>query len=110
MIGVVALGLTLCGAGAASYFEIQVVDDRSGRGVPLVELEAVNHLKYITDSAGRAAIHEPGLERQTVFFHVRSHGYEFPKDGFGNAGARVELTKNGKQLLKIKRLNIAERL
>ena len=51
-----------------AYFEIQVVDAESGRGVPLVELEMVNHAKYVTDSAGRAAIDEPGLENETAFF------------------------------------------
>lgn len=94
----------------AAFFEIQVVDDTSGRGVPLVELETVNHVRYVTDSAGRAAIEEPSLEGQLVFFYVRSHGYEFAKDGFGMAGARLKLKKGGKEILKIKRLNIAERL
>ena len=95
---------------SAEYFEIQVVDSDTGRGVPLVELELVNRAKYVTDSAGRAAIDEPGLENETVFFYVRSHGYEYTKDGFGMAGARIKLVPGGKELLKIKRLNIAERL
>src|SRR5687768_10879896 len=92
------------------YFELQVVDAETGRGVPLAELEAVNRVKYVTDSAGRAAIDEPGLESETVFFSVRSHGYEFPKDGFGYAGVRVKLVPGGKEVLKLKRLNVAERL
>lgn len=75
-----------------------------------MELELVNHMKYLTDSAGRAAIDEPGLENETVFFYVRSHGYEFAKDGFGMAGARIKLAPGGKEVLKIKRFNIAERL
>jgi hypothetical protein len=95
---------------SSAYFEIQVVDATTGRGVPLVELEMVDRTRYLTDSAGRAAIDEPGLENESVFFHVRSHGYEFPKDGFGLAGARVKLVPGGKEVLKIKRLNIAERL
>src|SRR3954471_13681160 len=61
--------------GASAYKEIQVVDDQTGRGVPLVELETVNHLRYMTDSAGRVAFFEPGLMNQAVFFYVRSHGY-----------------------------------
>lgn len=96
--------------GSAARFEIQVVDDATDRGVPLVELELVDRTKYLTDSAGRAAIDEPGLENQSVFFHVRSHGYQFQKDGFGYAGTRVQLVPGGKEVLKIKRLNIAERL
>src|SRR5437868_15193515 len=31
-------------------FEIQVIDDVTSRGVPLVELETVNHVLFITDS------------------------------------------------------------
>jgi hypothetical protein len=96
---------------ASPYFEIQVVDSETGRGVPLVELELVNQAKYVTDSAGRAALLEPGLENQTIFLNVRSHGYEFPKDGFGMAGARLKLVPPGSaETFKIKRLNIAERL
>jgi hypothetical protein len=34
-----------------------------------------------TDSNGIVAFFEPGLMDQKVFFHVRSHGYEFAKDG-----------------------------
>ncbi|MBI5818943.1 MAG: hypothetical protein HZA88_08135 [Verrucomicrobia bacterium] len=97
-------------AAAPDYFQIQVVDADTGRGVPLVELETVNHLRFITDSAGRVAFGEPGLAGQTVFFYVRSHGYEFPKDGFGFAGTRLTIEPGGKAVIKIKRLNIAERL
>jgi hypothetical protein len=99
-----------CLRAGAAYFELQVVDAQSGRGVPLVELELVNHARYVTDSAGRAAIDEPGLENETAFFYVRSHGYEYPKDGFGMAGTRVKLIPGGREVLKVKRLSIAERL
>ena len=92
------------------YFEIQVVDAATGRGVPLVELRTVNGISHHTDSAGRIAFHEPGLMNQRVFFHVSSHGYEFPKDGFGYRGTRLQITPGGKATLKIRRLNIAERL
>lgn len=98
------------GATALPCHEILVVDQESGRGVPLVELTAVNHLKFVTDSAGRAAFCEPGLENQLVGLSVKSHGYEFPKDGFGYPIARVKITAGGKTVLKIKRLNLAERL
>ena len=43
------------GAGPGHYFAIQVVDEQTGRGVPLVELETVHHLRFVTDSAGRVA-------------------------------------------------------
>ena len=67
----------------AAWFAIRVVDAETGRGVPLVELETVNHLRYYTDSNGTVAFRELGLMDRQIFFHVRSHGYEYPKDGFG---------------------------
>jgi hypothetical protein len=95
---------------ASPYFGIRVVDAQTGRGVPLVELETVNHLSWVTDSNGWVAFHEPGLMGQRVFFFVRSHGYEFPKDGFGFAGVALRPVAGEKVTIKIKRVNIAERL
>ena len=94
----------------ARYFEIHVVDQATGRGVPLVQLKTVNNISHYTDSAGRVAFHEPGLMNQRVFFHVSSHGYEFAKDGFGYRGVRLQVSAGGKATLKIRRLNIAERI
>jgi hypothetical protein len=91
-------------------FVITVVDEQTGRGVPLVELKTVNEIRYVTDSAGVVAFDEPGLMGQTVFFHVKSHGYEYPKDGFGSRGKALEVVEGGEATLKIKRLNVAERL
>ena len=42
-------------------FRIQVVDEGTGRGVPLVELKTVNQIRYYTDSNGIVAFDEPGL-------------------------------------------------
>src|SRR5437899_1649930 len=70
------------------YFGIHVVDDRTGRGVPLVELRTVNDIKFVTDSAGWVAFHEPGLMEREVFFSIAAPGYEYPKDGFGYRGRR----------------------
>lgn len=95
---------------ADTPFRIQVVDEKTDRGVPLVELRTVNNILYYTDSQGIAAIDEPGLAGLEVFFHVKSHGYEFPKDGFGYRGTRLKMTPGGNAVLKIKRINLAERL
>jgi hypothetical protein len=95
---------------AEPYFTIQVVDEATRRGVPLVELKTVNHIRFETDSNGIVAFHEPGLMDRDVFFHVRSHGYEFPKDGFGFAGKALRTTPGGKATLSLRRVNIAERL
>ena len=100
---------SLWGAESAA-FQIRVVDEETGRGVPLVELRTVHEQLFVTDSAGRVAVREPELFGQTVFFHVRSHGYEFPQDGFGFRGRSVEVAPRGEATLKLKRINIAERL
>lgn len=92
------------------YFQIRVQDEQTGRGVPLVELRTVNNIRYYTDSAGVVAFYEPGLMNRTVFFHVDSHGYEFGKDGFGFRGKRLKVSPGGKAVLKLKRINVAERL
>src|SRR5262245_51454519 len=91
-------------------FKIQVVDSQTGRGVPLVELRTVNHVRLVTDSNGIAAVREPDLMGQTVFFHVKSHGYEFAKDGFGVRGKALAVTEGGSANLTIQRVNVAERL
>jgi hypothetical protein len=95
---------------AKFHFGIRVIDEATGRGVPLVELETVNHLRFVTDSAGWIAFHEPGLMGQRVYFHIRSHGYEFPKDGFGNAGTALTPTAGGRTTVRVRRVNVAERL
>lgn len=92
------------------YFKITVVDDQTGRGVPLVELKTVNQISSWTDSNGIIAFDEPGLMNREVFFHVHSHGYEYPKDGFGNRGLRLKPVNGQSVTVRIRRLNIAERL
>lgn len=113
LIPILSLCLTLClGAVAATndYFVIQVVDDSTGRGVPLVELRAVNRAAWWTDSNGIVAFNEPGLMDLEVFFHIYSPGYEYPKDFFNNRGVKLKPSRGGAATIKIKRLNIAERL
>ena len=107
------LAETACAAGARTdnpYFAIKVVDRQTGRGVPLVELKTTNHLRYITDSHGVVAFLEPGLMDREVFFHVASHGYEHPKDGFGYRGVRLQTTPGTTATVQIDRINLAERL
>lgn len=91
-------------------FAIEVVDGQTGRGVPLVELKTVSNVRYYTDSNGLAAIDDPALVGQTVYFGIRSHGYEIEPDGFGMHGRRFEVTEGGSARVAIKRLNVAERL
>src|SRR5712675_2069652 len=86
------------------FFTLQIVDEQTGRGVPLVELRTVHDVRYVTDSNGLVAFHEPGLMGQEVFFHISSHGYEYPKDFFGNRGVKLRPVVGGKATIKLERL------
>jgi hypothetical protein len=93
-----------------AYFGIQVVDEQTGRGVPMVELKTTSGTCYYTDSGGWVAFYEPGLMSRKVWFGVSSHGYVFPADAFGSRGVALQTEPGKTARLKIKRLNIAERL
>ena len=95
---------------AQPCFTIEIVDEHTDRGVPLVELRTVNEIRYYTDSGGVVAFYEPGLMDQEVFFHVSSHGYEFAADGLGYRGRALRTTPGGAARLSIRRVNTAERL
>src|SRR2546430_7709103 len=90
-------------AAADDFYTITVADEQTGRGVPLVELKTVNHVAWWTDSNGIIAFDEPGLMGQEVYFHVRSHGYEYPKDGFGNRGVKLRPAKGASATIRMKR-------
>jgi hypothetical protein len=97
-------------AAPGDYFAIHVVDEATGRGVPLVDLKTVNDIHLVTDSAGWAAFNEPGLLGQRVFLTVTSHGYEYPADGFGYRGVALQANPGETATVKLRRLNVAERL
>ena len=46
--------------GGSEYFQIKIVDQQTGRGVPLVRLTTNNHIDCYTDSNGIVAWNEPG--------------------------------------------------
>ena len=112
LIGAILLlfSSTALPAAEKDYFGIHVVDDRTDRGVPLVELKTVSGVSFFTDSAGWVAVNDPELLDQTIYFHISSHGYEYPADGFGFRG-KAFLVKAGESAeIKLPRKNIAERL
>src|SRR5215471_17312629 len=92
-------------AAPADYFVIHVTDEATGRGVPLIELKLPNEVKYFTDSAGIAALHEPSFATREVFVHISGHGYQFAKDGIA-----LTLKPGGRAEIKVRRTIIAERL
>lgn len=93
-------------------FRITVVDAQTGRGVPLVELTTTNGIASVTDSTGVVAFDEPGLMgvEGGVWFGVKSHGYTYKKDGLGMAGVTLDVKRGGSAVIKVDRVNIAERL
>ena len=110
-IGLVTSLLWSCAAGPTSrYFVVHVIDDRTGRGVPLVELKLPNEVKYWTDSAGVAALDEPSLGEGEVFIHVRSDGYEYEHETPFGRGVNVRIEPGEAQVIRIRRTMVAERL
>jgi len=107
LIGLVA---RVAVAAPSDYFVIQIIDDQTDRGVPLVQLRTTDATCYYTDSAGAVAINEPSLMGHRIWFEISSHGYDYPADGFGNRGAALDVVAGKSAKLKLKRLNIAERL
>jgi hypothetical protein len=105
-----AAGVSAAPPAASPYFTIRVVDEATVRGVPMVELRTTGSVRLWTDSAGVAAFNEPGLMGRSVWFAVESPGYEFAKDGFGLRGKTLVTTPGATATLKIRRVNLAERL
>jgi hypothetical protein len=93
------------------YFAIHVVDEQTGRGIPLVYLRTTFHAEYVTDSNGYVAFLEPGLmDGRDVWFNIASYGYESPAGAFGSKGMALKPTPGGSTEIKLKRRMIAERL
>ncbi len=97
-------------ADCSEYFEIRITDQQTGRGIPLVELVTVDSVRFVTDNAGRVAYHGPATVGQTVFFHIHPQGYEVPRDGLGSAGVRLKIEPGKTAEVKLRRINLAERL
>ena len=98
-------GLMCAATLAAQPFEIRVIDEETKRGVPLVEMRTRDAVLLVTDSAGVIAVEDPLLVGQRVEFAIKSHGYqaETPE-------VVLEVKRGGRAELKLKRVNIAERL
>lgn len=95
---------------AERYCEIRVVDDATGRGIPLVALRTVHNVTHVTDNAGRIALPLDDYAGQRVFFHIDAPGYDVPKDGFGMEGVRLTIAAGQTHEVALPRINLAERL
>ena len=107
---VASLLLSCAGGSTPTYFVLRIIDEQTGRGVPLVELKLPNEVKYWTDSAGVAAIDEPSLSESEVFVRIRSDGYEFQNETPLGRGVNVRIKPGRMQEIRIRRTIVAERL
>lgn len=110
LVSAVIMAAPLYAQAPVARFGISIVDDKTGRGVPLVELRTSNNIRFYSDSNGAVAIDDPDLLGQSVYFRISSPGYSYPKDAFGNRGITLTLTPGGKSVVKVTRENVAERL
>jgi len=91
-------------SGSTSCYIIKVIDMETMRGVPMVDLKTTSNLRYYTDSNGIICFQETSLMNQDVYFEIFSHGYQGPR------GIYLNTTPGTRDTIRIKRLNIAERL
>lgn len=109
---VVCCGTLLAGgaAGAWDPFRIEIIDTSNGWQVPLVELETVHGVKFVSDNAGLIAFDTPELMGKETYCGVRGFGYGVPKDGFGFEGVRFTPQPGGELRVEVDRRIVAKRL
>ena len=98
------------GAEALLPFRIEIVEERTGWPVPLVELRTTHQVRFVTDNAGRIACDLPELMGRETWFAVHGHGYEVKADGFGMRGVRLKPEPGKTARLEVQRTSIAQRV
>ena len=91
-------------------FRITVVDEQTGRGIPLVRLTTTNQIQYWTDSAGVVAFWEPEMMGVRVQMEVETYGYSMRRNGFGQQTIWFMPKAGEKLVVKMHRDAIAQRL
>ena len=105
----VAFG-ALATAAAPEPFRIDVVESGSGWPVPMVELRTPHQERWYSDNGGIVAFDDPDLMGHEVWLEVTGHGYEVPRDGFGNRGVRIRPVPGGRHRIELRRAQVARRL
>lgn len=106
--GLWVLGLTA--AWGAAPCQVEVVERGSGWPVPMVQLRTTHQMVFVSDNAGQIALDAPELMGREVWFDVIGHGYEVPRDGFGNRGVRLRPEPGGTLRVTVNRTILARRL
>ena len=95
---------------AAEACRIEIVEKGTGWPVPLIELRTVHHARFVSDNAGLIAFDMPELMGRETWFDIQGHGYEVPRDGFGQRGVRL-IPQPGQSLkVEVERKIIGRRL
>lgn len=89
---------------------IQIVEERTGWPVPLVELRTTHHARFVSDNSGNIAFDLPELMGRETWFEVHGHGYEAKADGFGMRGVRLTPVPGKTLRVELKRTIIAQRI
>ncbi len=105
-----AVALALCGPSFGAPCRIEIVDKSCGWPVPMVELETLHHVKFVSDNAGVIAFDLPELMGRETWFSINGQGYGVDKDGFGNAGVRFKPESGQTHRVEVERKIIARRL
>ena len=114
-----ALAVAVDDCKTTAPFYIQVVDQETGRGIPLAMVSTQDWVVWWTDSNGIAAITESDLQPDPatgrsgdVWIYVSSWGYTDPADG-GDAefpGHGIVMAPGSFERVELRRDNRAERL
>ncbi|HMM60803.1 MAG TPA: hypothetical protein PKC25_11825, partial [Candidatus Rifleibacterium sp.] len=70
---------TFCDQVIATPFVLKFIDAETGRPVPLVEVEAFNGLRQVSDNLGHIAITEPDVAFSNLRLVIRGNGYRYPE-------------------------------
>lgn len=95
---------------AAAPCRIEVVDKDCGWPVPLVELQTLHDVRFVTDNTGLIAFDLPELMGKETWFEVKGQGYQIKKDGFGYSGIRFTPMPGQVHRVEVERTIIARRL
>jgi len=112
-MGAIAAMLVLCRAlqiGAVEPCRIEIVEQKTGWPVPLIELRTTNDVRFVSDNAGVIAFDLPEAMGRETWFHVCGHGYSVPADGFGYRGVRLTPQPGGTLKVEVQRSIVAKRI
>ena len=92
------------------YFQIEVLDSVTKRGIPIAKISNINGITYYSDSYGNIAYNEQEVMGRDLYFLVEAEGYKIPKDDTGRQSVILTPNKGEKAIIFMQRIQPAERL